>query len=324
MPKPRYTEAHAAAGLDHKFPAIETGPINFSYEIVVDDPNLPRSVPRPACGFRYRHHPLYADKLCLELKSLKEYLQSYRNLGIFQENIVNRVLEDVVRWAKPVWAEVKGDFRPRGGISTVVVARWPRPKGKKQKRDLSSGCHPERLEHFATRRATESKALDQARASLGLIGSMRSNSVPCSAFTRLTSYALCTLSQKCWVVRKNRERRTAVSAVTPRPFRATLIGSSSSVMVRYFDVISIMIAPTKADSIRWLMRMLYCPCRVPFSFSRRLPGGSGETLDHPPVVMDVIIRGIDAHVIFLPQVAQRKLYPDRAGLTDHAELPQLY
>ena len=67
------------------------------------------------------------DKHCLELKSLKEYLQCYRNLGIFQENIVNRVLEDVVRWAKPVWAEVKGDFRPRGGISTVVVARWPRP-----------------------------------------------------------------------------------------------------------------------------------------------------------------------------------------------------
>jgi 7-cyano-7-deazaguanine reductase len=69
-------------------------------------------------------------KLCLELKSLKEYLQSYRNLGIFQENIVNQVLDDVVRWASPVWAEVKGDFRPRGGISTVVVAKWPRPKKK--------------------------------------------------------------------------------------------------------------------------------------------------------------------------------------------------
>jgi len=43
-------------------------------------------------------------------------------------DIVNRVLEDVVRWAKPVWAEVKGDFRPRGGISTFVVAKWPRPE----------------------------------------------------------------------------------------------------------------------------------------------------------------------------------------------------
>src|SRR6516164_585856 len=65
---------------------------------------------------------------CLELKSLKEYLQSYRNLGIFQENIVNRVLEDVVRWADPVWAEVRGEFHARGGIRTTIVARWPRPK----------------------------------------------------------------------------------------------------------------------------------------------------------------------------------------------------
>ena len=72
-------------------------------------------------------------KHCLELKSLKEYLQSYRTLGIFQENIVNQVLEDVVRWARPAWAEVKGDFRPRGGISTMVIARWPRP-GKRARK----------------------------------------------------------------------------------------------------------------------------------------------------------------------------------------------
>ena len=64
---------------------------------------------------------------CLELKSYKEYLFSYRNLGIFQENVVNQVLEDVVKSCGPVWAVVKGDFRPRGGISTIVEARWPRP-----------------------------------------------------------------------------------------------------------------------------------------------------------------------------------------------------
>jgi 7-cyano-7-deazaguanine reductase len=131
MPKPRYTEAHAQAGLGHKFPAIEIWPNQFpGYEIVVDDPEFTSVCPKtnlPDFGtVTIRYMP---DKHCLELKSLKEYLQSYRNLGIFQENIVNRVLEDVVRWAKPVWAEVKGDFRPRGGISTVVVARWPRPKG---------------------------------------------------------------------------------------------------------------------------------------------------------------------------------------------------
>jgi 7-cyano-7-deazaguanine reductase len=131
MPKSlRYTPEHAQAGLDAKFPAIETWPNQFAgYEIVVDDPEFTSVCPKtglPDFGvLTIRYMP---DKHCLELKSLKEYLQAYRNLGIFQENIVNRVLDDVVRWARPVWAEVKGDFRPRGGISTVIVARWPRPK----------------------------------------------------------------------------------------------------------------------------------------------------------------------------------------------------
>jgi 7-cyano-7-deazaguanine reductase len=127
---PRYTAEHASAGLDHDFPEIETWPNQFpGYEIVVDDPEFTSVCPKtglPDFGnIVIRYVP---DRLCLELKSLKEYLQAYRNLGIFQENIVNQVLEDVVRWAKPVWAEVKGEFRPRGGISTIVIARWPRGK----------------------------------------------------------------------------------------------------------------------------------------------------------------------------------------------------
>jgi len=131
MPKqPRYTPEHAKAGLDTKFPEIETWLNQFpGYEIVIDDPEFTSVCPKtglPDFGvITIRYMP---RKLCLELKSLKEYLQSYRNLGMFQENIVNQVLGDVVKWAKPVWAEVKGDFRPRGGISTVVVAKWPRPK----------------------------------------------------------------------------------------------------------------------------------------------------------------------------------------------------
>lgn len=127
---PRYTPEHASAGLDHEFPEIETWPNQFpGYEIVVDDPEFTSVCPKtglPDFGnLVIRYEP---DRLCIELKSLKEYLQAYRNLGIFQENIVNQVLEDVVLWAKPVWAEVKGEFRPRGGISTVVIAKWPRPK----------------------------------------------------------------------------------------------------------------------------------------------------------------------------------------------------
>src|SRR5882757_469764 len=124
----RYTPEHAEAGLDFEFPEIETWPNQFpNYEILIDVPEFTSVCPKtglPDFGTIWiRYMP---DKECLELKSLKEYLLTYRNLGIFQENIVNQVLEDVVRSAKPVWAIVEGDFRPRGGIGTKVEARWPR------------------------------------------------------------------------------------------------------------------------------------------------------------------------------------------------------
>jgi 7-cyano-7-deazaguanine reductase len=129
MPK-AYTETHAKSGLDAKFPAIETWPNQFpAYEILIEIPEFTSVCPKtglPDFGaLTIRYMP---NKECLELKSLKEYLFSYRNLGIFQENIVNQVLEDVVKAAKPEWAVVKGDFRPRGGIGTTVEARYPRPK----------------------------------------------------------------------------------------------------------------------------------------------------------------------------------------------------
>ncbi len=128
----RYTEEHAKAGLDARFPEIETWPNQFpGYEIAIEDPEFTSVCPKtglPDFGhITIRYLP---DKRCLELKSLKEYLFTYRNLGIFQENAVNRILEDAVRAAKPVWAVVRGEFRPRGGLSTVVEARWPRPKRK--------------------------------------------------------------------------------------------------------------------------------------------------------------------------------------------------
>src|ERR1700712_1430201 len=123
-----YTDDHAKAGLDVKFPAIETWRNQFPmYEILIDDPEFTSVCPKtglPDFGvLTIRYMP---KEKCLELKSLKEYLFTYRNLGIFQENIANQVLDDVVKATDPVWCEVKGDFRPRGGISTVVTARYPR------------------------------------------------------------------------------------------------------------------------------------------------------------------------------------------------------
>src|ERR1043166_1672563 len=123
-----YTEDHAKGGLGPRFPEIDTWPNQFAdYEIVIDIPEFTSVCPKtglPDFGtVVIRYMP---DKRCMELKSLKEYLFAYRNLGIFQENIVNQVLEDVVKYAKPKWAVVEGDFRPRGGIGTKVFARWPR------------------------------------------------------------------------------------------------------------------------------------------------------------------------------------------------------
>ena len=123
-----YTDTHAASGLDHEFPPIDVWENQFpGYEILIDDPEFTSICPKTSLPDFGRITIRYMPRdLCLELKSLKEYLFTYRNLGIFQENIVNQVLDDVVKACNPIWAIVVGDFRPRGGISTVVEARYPR------------------------------------------------------------------------------------------------------------------------------------------------------------------------------------------------------
>jgi 7-cyano-7-deazaguanine reductase len=61
-------------------------------------------------------------ELCLELKSLKMYLWSFRNDGIFYERAVNRILDDLAGCAKPKWMRVVGDFNVRGGIKSTITA----------------------------------------------------------------------------------------------------------------------------------------------------------------------------------------------------------
>jgi 7-cyano-7-deazaguanine reductase len=63
-------------------------------------------------------------QVCLELKSLKLYLWSFRNDGIFYERAVNRILDDLVGAAKPKWMKVVGDFNLRGGIKSVITATY--------------------------------------------------------------------------------------------------------------------------------------------------------------------------------------------------------
>lgn len=67
------------------------------------------------------------DERIVELKSLKFYLLQYRNVGIFYEHVVNRILDDLVAVVAPKRMEITGDFTPRGGISTVVTALYEKP-----------------------------------------------------------------------------------------------------------------------------------------------------------------------------------------------------
>ncbi len=133
MPR-AYTDEHAVAGVHANLPEIETWPNQYAdYEIEIVLQEFTAVCPKtglPDFGrIVLRYVP---DRRCLELKSYKMYLLAYRNLGIFQENAVNRVLADVVKATNPIRATVVGDFSPRGGLTTVVTASWSRkPRGKR-------------------------------------------------------------------------------------------------------------------------------------------------------------------------------------------------
>jgi 7-cyano-7-deazaguanine reductase len=128
-----YSDEHAAAGVTARLPEIETWPNQYrtGYEIEIKMPEFTSVCPKTGLPDHGTVTLRYApDKLCLELKSLKMYTLAYRNLGIFQENMVNRMLADVVKSARPVWAEVTGEFSPRGGIFSKITAKWSRKRAR--------------------------------------------------------------------------------------------------------------------------------------------------------------------------------------------------
>ena len=72
------------------------------------------------------------DRRCVELKSLKLYVWSYRNEGAFHEAVTNRMLDDLVRAARPRFMRLTARFNVRGGIYTTVVAEHMKPSWKPQ------------------------------------------------------------------------------------------------------------------------------------------------------------------------------------------------
>ena len=117
----------ARAGLKKKLPEIETFLNQFpDYKITIEIPEFTSVCPKTGLpDFGTLTISYVPQKQCLELKSLKLYLLAYRNLGIFYENAVNRILEDVVAACRPVRATVIGEFNPRGGMSSIIEANYP-------------------------------------------------------------------------------------------------------------------------------------------------------------------------------------------------------
>lgn len=128
---PGYSDQHARAGLAAKLPAIETWRNQFpGYEITIRVPEYTSVCPKTGLPDYGTLTIVYRPRQrCLELKSFKLYLLAYRNLGIFYENAVNRILRDVVAATRPESCTVRGDFTPRGGLTTSIEARFPR-RGK--------------------------------------------------------------------------------------------------------------------------------------------------------------------------------------------------
>jgi len=120
-----YTKEHATAGLKEKLPKLEVLPNQFkNYVITIIIPEYTSLCPKtglPDTGtITIEYEP---NRYFIELKSLKYYILAYRNLGIFQENGVNRILKDFVKAVKPKWVIVQGEFNPRGGIKSIIKAK---------------------------------------------------------------------------------------------------------------------------------------------------------------------------------------------------------
>jgi len=126
-----YTDEHAASGTRAELPALETWPSQYpdDYEVAITIPEFTSICPKTGLpDFATLTITYVPDARCVELKSLKEYVNAYRNLGIFNENVVNRVLTDLVAALSPRRMRVRGVFAPRGGIQTTVEASHPRAR----------------------------------------------------------------------------------------------------------------------------------------------------------------------------------------------------
>lgn len=123
-----YEERHAQSGIKEQLPPIETWPNQYqNYTITIEIPEFTSVCPKtglPDFGkITITYQP---NKRCVELKALKYYILGYRNLGIFYENAVNKILNDFVKAVKPKWVRVCGEFNVRGGMKSTIQVEYPK------------------------------------------------------------------------------------------------------------------------------------------------------------------------------------------------------
>ena len=117
-------------GLGEPLPEMEAFPSQFKdYKITLTVPEYTSVCPKTGLpDFGTLTLTYVPAELCVELKSFKFYIHAYRDLGIFYENAVNRILKDFVAACRPKWAHIKGEFTPRGGISAAIEAEYRKRK----------------------------------------------------------------------------------------------------------------------------------------------------------------------------------------------------
>lgn len=114
---------------DLKTPALEVWRNLYpdkNYTISIEIPEFTCICPKTGLpDFAVIRISYIPDKFCIELKSLKRYTIFFRNVGIFHENVVNKLMEDFVKAVKPLRVEIVAEFNPRGGIKTTVTRIYP-------------------------------------------------------------------------------------------------------------------------------------------------------------------------------------------------------
>ncbi len=119
-----------------KMPAIEVWVNQYpdkEYRIDLDIPECTCICPKTGLpDFIHLRLAYSPRKTCVELKSLKLYIVSYREVGIFHEHLVNKIMEDFVAACKPRWVRIEGIVSPRGGIQTTVTAEYKNKKSQQK------------------------------------------------------------------------------------------------------------------------------------------------------------------------------------------------